>query len=143
MERYFSCYTQGSHINFLCESILSGIMIILFFLAGFLVFMPMTSTADVTDLKLTFETLACDGTKGFASVSADDIFKIEESKCPKGSKVSSVYQLLIPAKTKGHGDYDIFVTSEKEAKIIMKKIEAFQKTKQNLLESGKTVIFAE
>ncbi len=118
-------------------------MIVLFFLVGFLVFMPVSSAGDVTDLKLTFETLACDGSKGFASVSADDIFKVQESKCPDGSKVKSVYQLLVPAKTTGHGDYDIFVTSEKEARIIMKKIEAFQKTKQNLLESGKTVIFAE
>jgi hypothetical protein len=112
-----------------------------FFIVGLFLFAPVFANAsDVSTYKITFKTLACDGSEGFGSVNADKIVKIESTKCQEGDAMAKVYQLLVNSEGGVPYAYIVFTTSEKEAERIMKRVDKFQDDKAESLRNSPRVI---
>lgn len=112
-----------------------------FFLLAFILCAPVfASASDVSTFKITFKTLACDGSEGFGSVNADKIVKIESTKCQEGDPLAKVYQLLVNSEGGVPYAYIVFTTSEKEAERIMKRVDKFQEDKAESLRNSPRVI---
>ncbi len=94
---------------------------------------------DLSDVKVTFRTITCQGATGFASVNADQVFKIEQIKCEPNSKINKVHQVMI-RKTASSTSFDIFTLSGTEAEILMKKVETYQDDKRKSLRDSNRYI---
>lgn len=93
--------------------------------------------ANNSDVKLTFRTQNCDGTTGFASVSADRVYRIKAIACQDGDAVSQVYQVMVRTGS----SYDVFTVADSEAEELMQKVEAYQDDKrQSLRESDRLIL---
>lgn len=103
-----------------------------------LAFCVITAGVSFAFVKVTFKTLNCDGSKGFASVKMDRIVKVQSQKCDEGSKVKEIYQVLV--KTGGNMKYNVYNTSEKQAQKIQKAIDSYQADKQKSIRDGGVII---
>ncbi len=112
----------------------------LFFISALLI----TSLAVADDLstyKVSFKTLSCDGSKGFATIDSDKLDKIHTIKCDKTDTIKEVYQVLVIAEAGSGLKYRVFTTSEAEAEKIMKLVNAYQESKRKSIEeSGRIII---
>ncbi|VAX19102.1 hypothetical protein MNBD_NITROSPINAE01-1416 [hydrothermal vent metagenome] len=96
---------------------------------------------DLSTYKVSFKTLACDGTKGFATIDSDKLDKIHTIKCDKADVIKEVYQVLVLGETGSGLKYRVFTTSEVEAEKIMKLVNAYQESKRKSIEdSGRIII---
>ena len=91
---------------------------------------------ELSTYKISFKTLACDGSKGYASVDADKVEKIINSKCEKGDAEKEVYQLLVDEGS----SYQVFTVSQKEADRLMKRIDEFQDVKKEAIKDSANII---
>ncbi|VAX22229.1 hypothetical protein MNBD_NITROSPINAE02-1497 [hydrothermal vent metagenome] len=95
---------------------------------------------NLSNVKVSFKTLSCSGSKGFASVDIDKIVKVETFKCDQGSAVKEIYQILVTAG--GAVKYNVYNTTEKEAEKIQKAIDSFQADKQKTIrDSGGIILY--
>lgn len=95
--------------------------------------------SDISDVKVTFRTMTCQGVTGFASVNADYVHNIVETKCEPKSRVEKVHQVMIKKASSG-ASINIFTVSEKEAEMLMQKIEAYQDDKRKSLRDSNRYI---
>ncbi len=108
------------------------LIVVMVFVAG------QAMAGNLSTVKISFKTLACDGTKGFASVDADKLFKVTSSKCEDGDEVGEVYQVL----TTGASGYQVFTTSEEEAKQLIKRMDKVQEDKSKSIRDGGRIILS-
>ena len=95
---------------------------------------PITEAADpLSNVKVSFKTLACDGARGLASVNADRIYKIQSMKCGNQDPVKEVFQVLVRAPAGEGMRYEAFTTSETEAEKIIAQVDAYQADKRKAL----------
>jgi len=114
---------------------------IVFTLMASVIFIGMANAVagDISNVKITFRTITCQGATGFASVNADQVFKIEQIKCEPNSKINKVHQVMI-RKTASSSSFDIFTLSGTEAETLMKKIETYQDDKRKALRDSNRYI---
>ncbi len=106
----------------------------------FFVFSTLSFAGNLSTFRISFKTLSCDGSKGFALVDADRIVKIESSKCEKDDPVAEIYQRLINSERGSSYTYLVFTTTEQEAKRIMERVDKFQEDKASSIREGRHII---
>ncbi|MDH5649648.1 MAG: hypothetical protein OEY67_08325, partial [Gammaproteobacteria bacterium] len=94
---------------------------------------------NVTDVKVTFRTLSCDGKTGFASVNADYVHRISQIDCKPGDPVRHVFQVMVK-QGPGKAASEIFTVTEAEAEALSRKIEAYQEDKRKALRESDRII---
>jgi len=101
----------------------------------------MAAAGDLSTQRITFETLDCEGARGFATADADLIAKILPRPCPEGSAVKEVYQVLESAPAGTGTAYRVNTTSKEEAAKVMNQVRAWQEVKsKNIGEGGAIII---
>lgn len=99
-----------------------------------------TQAGDFYTFKVSFKTLSCSGSEGYASVDADSIVRIQRQTCEGDDPIREVYQILVTGATDSRAAYDAFTTSEEEADRVMKKVDEYQEAKKKNVEEGRKVI---
>ena len=99
--------------------------------------LPTQGKADDT-YKVIFETMDCNGNGGFATVGADEIYKIEDGDCSHpqhpGQKLK---QLLIHD---GTGSYKAYTLSQEAAKNVMIDVKEYMQARKGVLERSDSII---
>ena len=90
--------------------------------------------------KVSFKTLACDGTQGMASIEADRLVKIQADKCDINDPVKEVWQVLVSGEPGSGLTYRSFNTTKEEAVKIQKEIDNYQGVKKKSLENSNRII---
>lgn len=111
-----------------------------FFLVGGPVFFSTLQAGSLATFKVSFQTLSCDGARGFATVDADRVFKVESIPCDSGDPVKEVFQVLVNGAPGSGSGFDVFTTSEKEAEKIMEAVGAYQEDKRIGIREGQRII---
>ncbi len=104
------------------------------------IFSGLAHAGALSTYKISFKTMACDGTKGLASIDADTIVKVESIKCENGEKFKEVYQVLVTGEPGSGLTYRVFTTTEAEAERILKKVDAYQDDKRKSIKEGNRII---
>jgi len=88
--------------------------------------------------KVIFETTDCSGNTGFASVGADEIYKINNGDCSDpNNPARKLKQLLIKD---GSGSYMAYSLTQDEAKSVMLDVKDYMKSKKGVLDRADAVI---
>lgn len=95
---------------------------------------------SIYSYRVSFKTISCNGSKGFATIDADKLDKIRTVKCDKADVLKEVYQVLVIGEPSSGTKYRVFTTSEVEAEKIMKHVNAYQDTKVKSLENSNRII---
>ena len=95
---------------------------------------------SVSTYKVSFKTLACDGTQGMASIDADRLMKIQTVKCEQNDPVKEVWQVLVSGEPGSGMTYQAFNTTREEAEKIKKEIDNYQGVKKKSLENSQRII---
>ena len=104
------------------------------------VFAVSTATAGVSDTQISFETTACDGSIGFASVDLEKIWRFNSAGCTAPDKPDEpLLQVLVKSDT-GVTNYEVYTVTPAEAESIQAQIKAHMEAKRKALEGGSTVI---
>lgn len=114
---------------------------IIIFLAAFLA-PSLCFAGSVSTYKVSFKTLACDGTEGMASMDADRLMKIETVKCEPNDPVKQVWQVLVSDEPGSGLTYRAFNTTKEEAEKIKKEIDNYQALKKKSLENSQRIIIS-
>lgn len=113
---------------------------ILLFITFILVTAINMHAGDFYTFKVSFKTLSCSGSEGYASVDADSIVRIQRQSCEQGDPVREVYQILVTGGTDPRVAYDAFTTSEEESERVMKKVDEYQEAKKKNIEEGRKIV---
>lgn len=100
----------------------------------------MALAGGLSTQRITFETLDCDGSIGFAAADADMIEKILPRPCPEGSAVKEVYQVLESAPAGTGSAYRVNTTSKEGAAKVMDQVRAWQDVKSKNVKEGGAII---
>lgn len=95
---------------------------------------------SLSTYKVSFKTLACDGTQGIASIEADRLMKIQTMKCEPNEPVKEVWQVLVTGEPGSKLTYRSFNTTKEEAEKIQKEIDNYQAAKKKSLENSNRII---
>jgi len=88
--------------------------------------------------QVVFETVDCDGGKGFATVGVETIYKIIDADCTHPDNPDQhLKQLLV---NDASGSYTTYTLSHEEARDIMTQVKGYMKAKRGLLERSDAVI---
>jgi hypothetical protein len=112
---------------------------IMFFLVAFLA-PSLCFGGSLSVYKVSFKTLACDGTQGMASIEADRLVKIQADKCDKNDPVKEVWQILVSGEPGSKLTYRAFNTTKEEAEKVQKEIDDYQGVKKKSLENSNRII---
>ncbi len=108
----------------------------LIILAGILT----VSTLYAGGYQVVFETVSCNGSTGFASVAAENVYKIENGDCMAPGSKQKLKKIV--AKN-DKGSYDTFTLTAEEAKSVIGDLKAYQRAKLKNLENAHTLIIGE
>ncbi len=116
-------------------------MNIRFVYAAVLLFFLLSSSGFADDTyKVVFETMDCSGNTGFATVSAGEIYKVENGDCNHpdhpGQKLK---QLLVH---NGNGSYTAYTMSQEEAGNVMRDVKEYMRARKGVLERSESVIIS-
>ncbi|MBF0291659.1 MAG: hypothetical protein HQK86_05825 [Nitrospinae bacterium] len=95
---------------------------------------------SISTYKVSFKTLACDGTQGLASIDADRLMKIETVKCDPNDALKEVWQVLVTGEPGSKLTYRVFSTTKEEAEKVQKEIDNYQGVKKKSLEKSDRLI---
>ena len=88
--------------------------------------------------KVVFETIDCNGNTGFATLSPDEIYKIENGDCTHPDHPGQKLKKMLVHD--GAGSYKLFTLSQDEAGNVMKDIKDYMKARKGVLEKSNSVI---
>ncbi len=107
-------------------------LLILLFLASF------ANAAD--DYKVIFETMDCNGNTGFATVGADEIYKMNNGDCTDpNNPAKRLKQLLVHD---GSGSYLVYSLTQDEARNVMLEMKEYMKSRKGVLDRSDGVIIS-
>ena len=113
-------------------SMLTSTVLILFFLAA-----PVHASGDY---KVIFETTDCNGNTGFATVGADEIYKMNNDDCTDPNNPGKhLKQLLVHD---GTGSYTVYKLTQAEARNVMLDLKEYMKSKKGVLDRSDAVIIS-
>jgi hypothetical protein len=88
--------------------------------------------------KVVFETMDCSGNSGFATVSPDEIYKVNNGDCSDpenpGKKLK---QLLVHD---GSGSYIAYSLTQEEARSVMQDVKEYMRSRKGVLDRSESVI---
>jgi hypothetical protein len=113
-------------------SMLTSTLLMLFFLSS--------SAYASGDYKVIFETMDCSGNTGFATVGADEIYKVNNGDCtdPNDSG-KNLKQLLVHD---GSGSYTVYNLTQDEARNVMLELKDYMKSRKGVLDRSDAVIIS-
>lgn len=93
-----------------------------------------------SEFTVVFETMQCNGDRGFASVNMESVSKIESGSCanPTDPK-QKLRQLLVK---NDRGSYDTFSLTQEAAEDVMAQIKAYNKARLENLQKANTLIIS-
>ena len=92
------------------------------------------SLAKTASYQVAFETTACDGETGFATVDIENIDKIQTASCIyEGKKLK---KLLVNK----HGSYHTYTMTNDEAKMVMQDVKLYNRMRLKMMENSNTLI---
>ena len=114
-------------------------MKVIVLLPTLLTLLLLASSASGDDsYKVIFETTDCSGNTGFASVGADEIYKINNGDCSDpNNPARKLKQLLIHD---GSGSYMAYSLTQEEAKSMMLDVKEYMKSKKGVLDRADAVL---
>ena len=113
-------------------SALFSTLVMLFFLS---------SSAQAEEYKVIFETMDCSGNSGFATVGADEIYKVNNGDCTDPDNPSKrLKQLLVHD---GSGSYKVYTLTQDEAKNVMMELKEYMKSRKGVLDRSDGVIISQ
>ena len=113
-------------------SMLTSTVLMLFFLAT-----PVHASGDY---KVFFETMDCNGNTGFATVGADEIYKMNNGDCTDPNNPGKhLKQLLVHD---GSGSYTVYNLTQDEARNVMLELKEYMKSKKGVLDRSDAVIIS-
>lgn len=114
-------------------SMLIPTLLMLFFLSS-----P-THAAD--EYKVFFETMDCSGNTGFATVGADEIYKMNNGDCTDpNDPAKRLKQLLVHD---GTGSYIVYTLTQDEARNVMMEMKDYMKSRKGVLDRSEAVIISQ
>lgn len=106
-----------------------------------LLFLVVTEVCCAEPQKVAFETTDCSGASGFATISVDSIYKIQDGDCnDPNNPEQRLKQLLVH---NGSGSYNIYSLGQGEAREVMNEVKAYMKARRGALERSNTIILTE
>ncbi len=113
-------------------SMLTSTLLMLFFLS---------SPAHAGDeYKVIFETMDCSGNTGFATVGADEIYKMNNGDCTDpNDPAKRLKQLLVHD---GSGSYMVYNLTQDEARNVMLELKDYMKSRKGVLDRSDAVIIS-
>lgn len=107
-------------------------LLVLLFIASF------TNAAD--GYKVIFETMDCSGNTGFATVGADEIFKMNNGDCTDpNDPAKKLKQLLVHD---GSGSYLVYSLTQDEARNVMIEMKEYMRSRKGVLDRSDAVIIS-
>jgi hypothetical protein len=108
-------------------------------LFSLLVLFLITSLANGADsYKVIFETMDCNGNTGFATVGADEIYKMNNGDCTDpNDPTKKLKQLLVHD---GSGSYLVYSLTQDEAKNVMLEMKEYMRSRKGVLDRSDAVI---
>ncbi len=108
-------------------------------LLAFFLFLFLCSAAHGSgEYKVIFETTDCSGNTGFATVGADEIYKINQGDCSDPSDPGKhLKQLLVQD---GNNSYKAYSLTQDEAKNVMLELKEYMKSRKNVLDRSDAII---
>ncbi|MBN2896334.1 MAG: hypothetical protein JXK05_10660 [Campylobacterales bacterium] len=93
-----------------------------------------------SEFTVVFETMQCNGDRGFASVAMENVSKIESGSCvnPNDAK-QKLRQMLVKNE---RGSYDTFSLTQEAAEDVMVQIRAYNKARLENLQKANTLIIS-
>ncbi len=114
------------------KSILISMLLMLFFSSS-----PVQSSGDY---KVIFETMDCNGNTGFATVGADEIYKMSNGDCTEPNNPEKhLKQLLVHD---GGGSYMVYNLTQDEARNVMLELKDYMKSRKGVLDRSDAVIIS-
>ncbi len=92
------------------------------------------------DYKVIFETMDCSGNTGFATVGADEIYKMNNGDCTDpNDPAKRLKQLLVHD---GSGSYKVYNLTQDEARNVMMELKEYMKSRKGILDRSEAVIIS-
>ena len=114
------------------RSMLTSTLLMLFFLSS-----PAHASGDY---KVIFETMDCNGNTGFATVGADEIYKMNNGDCTDPNNPGKhLKQLLVHD---GSGSYVVYNLTQDEARNVMLELKDYMKSRKGVLDRSDAVIIS-
>ena len=110
-------------------------------LSSLLILLFIASVANATDsYKVIFETMDCNGNTGFATVGADEIYKMSNGDCtdPK-DPAKKLKQLLVHD---GSGSYLVYSLTQDEGRNVMLEMKEYMRSRKGVLDRSDAVIIS-
>jgi len=113
-------------------SMLTSTLLMLFFFSS--------SAHASDDYKVIFETMDCSGNTGFATVGADEIYKVNNGDCTDPNAPGKhLKQLLVHD---GSGSYTVYNLTQDEARNVMLELKDYMKSRKGVLDRSDAVIIS-
>ena len=91
--------------------------------------------------KVVFETIDCDGKSGFAIISVESIYKIQDGDCnDPNNPEQRLMQLLVHS---GSGSYNTHLLGQDAAREVMDEVKGYMKARRGALERANTLIITD
>lgn len=110
-------------------------------LSSLFILLFITSFANAADsYKVIFETMDCNGNSGFATVGADEIYKMNNGDCTDpNDPAKKLKQLLVHD---GSGSYLVYSLTQDEARNVMLDLKEYMKSRKGVLDRSDAVIIS-
>ena len=106
-----------------------------------LLFFFVSNANSANEYKVIFETMDCNGDTGFATVGADEIYKMNNGDCSEPANPSKkLKQLLVHD---GSGSYKVYTLTQDEAKNVMVEFKEYMKSRKGVLDRADAVIIGQ
>jgi hypothetical protein len=93
------------------------------------------------DYKVIFETMDCSGNTGFATVGADEIYKMNNGDCTDpNDPAKRLKQLLVHD---GSGSYIVYTLTQDEARNVMMEMKEYMKSRKGVLDRSDAIIISQ
>ena len=92
------------------------------------------------EYKVIFETMDCNGNTGFATVGADEIYKMNNGDCTDpNDPAKRLKQLLVHD---GKGSYIVYSLTQDEARNVMMEMKDYMRSRKGVLDRSDAVIIS-
>ena len=112
--------------------ILLPTLLMLFFLS--------TTAHAGNEYKVIFETMDCSGNTGFATVGAEEIYKMNNGDCSDPNDPTKRLKQLLTHD--GSGSYKVYTLTQDEARNVMKKLKEYMNSRKGVLDRSDAVIIS-
>ncbi len=107
---------------------------------AFILWSVAAAMVAASDFTVVFETMQCNGERGFASVDMVDVSKIESGSCIDPTDAQrKLKQMLVK---NGRGSFDTFSLTQSASEDVMAQIKAYNKARLENLQKTNTLIIS-